>query len=258
MVPTSNVVATRAMADFRTHVMGAAVVSGLAATAVAMIHAGSDGQVLGYFVLGVVGGMLPDIDSDGSIPIRVAFNVLSVVTGFVVVFHFASLSLVELVLLGGGAFALVRFGVFDVFTRLTVHRGLIHSIPAAAVGGLLSVLLGRRVFALTPMAAWTAGSFVALGFLVHLALDELYSVDLMGGRLKHSFGTALSLGSGSDPLGTATLYFAVVVLYLWCPPVTGFWHAVTDPASYRLLSGRLWPHHGWFDGVLNGLVASWR
>ena len=245
------------MADFRTHVLGAAVVSGVAATAVAMIHPWSDAQVLGYFVLGVVGGMLPDIDSDGSIPVRVAFNVLSVITGFVVVFHFARLSLIELLLLGGGAFALVRFGVFDVFARLTVHRGLIHSIPAAAVGGLLCVLLSRRLFDLTAMAAWTAGSFVALGFVVHLVLDELYSVDLMGGRLKHSFGTALTLGSSSEPLGTVTLYFAVLVLYLWCPPVTGFWHALTDPANYRFLGGRLWPHHGWFDGVFNGLAGSW-
>lgn len=241
------------MADFRMHMLGAAVVSGVVATGMAMVQAGSEEQVLGYFALGVVGGLLPDIDSDTSIPIRVAFNVLSVIAAFVVVFHFsARLSLLELMILGGGTFVLIRYGVFSVFTGYTVHRGLIHTIPAAAIAGMITVLLAYRVFGFPVLSAWTAGSFVTLGFLVHLLLDELYSVDLMGMHLKQSFGTALSLGSWADPIGTATLYCAVVVLYLWCPSASGFWHTLTNHMTYHVLMVRLLPHGGWFKGLLPG------
>lgn len=246
------------MADFRTHVLGAAVVSGVAATVVAMVGACSDTRLLGYFALGVIGGILPDIDSDSSIPVRMAFNVLSVIAAFAVVFHFAHLSLIELVLLGGGAFALMRFGVFGLFTRLTVHRGLIHTIPAAAVAGLLSVLAARRLLGDTAMVAWGAGSFVTLGFLVHLVLDEICSVNLTGMHLKTSFGSALSLGSLSAPLGTAMLYLSLTVLYWWCPSVTGFWHALSDSANYHLLSTRILPHHDGFVRLLDGLPAASR
>jgi hypothetical protein len=239
------------MADFKTHMLGAALISGIAATGMAMVsHSGAQ-AVMGYFALGVTGGILPDIDSDSSIPIRVAFNVLSVVAAFLLVFHLsAELSLLELVLVGLGTFLLVRYGVFSVFTRFTVHRGLYHSIPAAILSGLVAVLLAHEVFELDGVAAWTAGSFVTLGFLVHLILDELYSVNLMGMKVKRSFGTAFNLGSIGNPLGTAGLYLGVAALYWVCPPIHGFAAALTDPSVYRDLAGRLLPDGVWFQGLL--------
>ena len=61
------------MADFKTHLIGAAAVSGLAATIVVMSGPFPHQAVIGYFILGVIGGLLPDIDSPPSIPIRLAF-----------------------------------------------------------------------------------------------------------------------------------------------------------------------------------------
>jgi hypothetical protein len=239
------------MADFKTHMMGAALVSGVAATGMAMIsHSGAQ-AVMGYFALGVTGGILPDIDSDSSIPIRVAFSVLSVIAGFLMVFHLgAELSLLELVLIGLGTCLLVRYGVFSVFTRFTVHRGLYHSIPAALFSGLATVLLAHEVFELDAVTAWTAGSFVTLGFLVHLILDELYSVNLMGMQVKRSFGTAFNLGSIGNPLGTAGLYLGVAALYWICPPVHEFAAALADPSVYRDLAERMLPDGVWFRGLL--------
>ena len=244
------------MADFRTHMMGAALVSGVAATGMAMVsHSGAQ-AVLGFFALGVTGGILPDIDSDGSIPIRVAFNVLSVVAAFLLVFHFsADLSLLELVVLGLAAFLLMRYAVFSVFTAFTVHRGLIHSIPAGLIAGLLTVLLADGVFDAGPVTAWTAGVFVFGGFLVHLILDEIYSVDLMGIRVKRSFGTAFNLGSLSSPVGTAGLYLGVAGLYWLCPPIHAFLGAATDPAAYRLLAARLLPEGAWFQSFWASLLG---
>ena len=90
------------MADFKGHLVGASLVSGIAATALAMGSALPESTILGFFSLGVVGGLLPDIDSDNSIPIRIGFNVLSVIAAFLLVFSFTDqLSLIELLLLGG-------------------------------------------------------------------------------------------------------------------------------------------------------------
>lgn len=238
------------MADFKTHLLGAALVSGVVATGMAMVSQTEPKAVMGYFALGVAGGILPDIDSNSSIPIRIAFKLLSAITAFVMVFHFAAaLSLVELVLLGVGMYYLVRYGVFSVFTRFTRHRGVIHSIPAALFAGLLTVLIADTLFEAGAVTAWTAGLFVFVGFLVHLILDEMYSVDLMGMRVKNSFGTAFNLGTLSNPIGTALLYLGVAALYWLCPPIHDFAAGLADPAAYQALAGRFLPSGGWFGGV---------
>ena len=128
------------MADFNTHLMGAAAVSGLAATVLVMTGQFPHQAVIGYFVLGVIGGLLPDLDSPTSIPIRIAFAVVAVVAGFLVVFTFGRrYSLVELDILWFGCFLFIRYGLFNLFDRVTAHRGLIHSIPAGIGFGLFAL-----------------------------------------------------------------------------------------------------------------------
>lgn len=243
------------MADFKTHMLGAALVSGVAATGIAMVSDIGPSAVLGLFALGVVGGILPDIDSDTSIPIRVAFNVLSVIAGFLVVFRFSEVySLLELLVLGLAGFALVRFGIFSAFTRFTVHRGLFHSIPAALVAGMITAIIAHELFNAHPVKAWSWGSFVFGGFLVHLILDEIYSVDLMGMQVKRSFGTALNFGSVNNPWGTLMLYGFAAVLFFFCPPYSDFINTVTDSTAYQYLGNRLLPNGAWFSGFFNGSI----
>lgn len=238
------------MADFKTHVLGAAVVSGVVATGMAMVSHAPPQMIVSYFMLGVVGGILPDIDSGSSIPTRMVFTLVSVLAAFIVVFYFASdLSLIELVLLGLLTYGLVRHGLFTLFACFTRHRGVIHSIPAALFAGLLAVLIADRVFATQTTTAWTVGTFVCMGFVVHLLLDELYSVDMTGMRVKNSFGTAFSLGTLSNPLGTAMLYLGVAGLYSLCPPIHYFANALADTYLHQLFIERLWPSGLWFAGV---------
>ncbi len=50
---------------------------------------------------------------------------------------------------------------------------------------------------------------VTIGYIVHLVLDEIYSVDLKNRKIKKSFGTALKLfkvDSNFAIIQTATLY----------------------------------------------------
>lgn len=241
------------MADFNTHLMGAAAVSGLAATVLVMAGAAPHQAVIGYFVLGVIGGLLPDIDLPTSLPVRITFAALAVVAGFLVVFTFgARYSLAELVLMWIGCFLVIRYGVFTVLDRFTVHRGLVHTVPMGLGLGLATTAVAFHVFGASAVHAWLCGAFLAVGFIVHLLLDEFYSVDLFGRKLlKSSFGTAFSFGSLSQPLGTAALYLVVAGLFLLCPPPKAFTQLVLDRDTYRGISQRLVPRDSWFADLLN-------
>ena len=246
------------MANFNTHLMGAMAVSGVTATALTMTGIFPHQAVIGYFVLGVIGGLLPDIDSPNSIPVRIAFAALAVVAGFLLVFTFGQrYSLVELLVLWLGCFLLLRYGIFALLDRLTVHRGLIHSIPAGIGSGLATTLIAYHAFNASVIHAWLCGAFVTLGFIVHLLLDEFYSVDLFGKKLlKSSFGTALSLGSFGQPVGTAVLYLAVVGLFFLCPSPKPFAEFVLDRDTYRGVTQRLVPRDTWFPEFLRRVTPS--
>lgn len=239
------------MADFNTHLIGAAAVSGVAATVLVMSGAAPHQAVIGYFFLGVIGGLLPDIDLPTSVPVRLTFLALAVGAGFLVVFTFGNrYSLAELLVLWLGCFLLIRHGLFNLLDQWTVHRGLVHTVPMGAILGLLTVLIAFRFFNASAVHAWLCGTFLTLGFLVHLLLDEFYSVDLFGRKLlKSSFGTAFSFGTLRQPLGTAALYLAIAGLFLMCPSPKPFTDLVLDRDTYRALSQRVIPRDVWFAGL---------
>jgi hypothetical protein len=245
------------MADFKTHLLGAAVVSGLAATVVVMSGQFPQQAVIGYFMLGVIGGLLPDIDSPTSIPIRMAFAALSVIAGFLVAFTFGKhYSLLELLMLWAGCFLIIRYGLLNLFTRMTTHRGLIHSIPAGVGFGLATTALTFHAFRSSAMDAWLCGIFVTLGFIVHLLLDEWYSVNLYGKKLlKKSFGTAFCLGSLKQPLGTVALYLTVIGLLLCCPSPRPVATLMAD-RTQSVVAQRLWPGAAWFQGFLRRVTPA--
>jgi hypothetical protein len=110
-------------------------------------------------------------------------------------FHrFASWGLVNewLILAGAGAYLFVRFVVTWLLKRYTVHRGMFHSIPAAIIAGQVAFLVAPQV-----ELKWRilTGAAVMLGYLSHLVLDEIWSIQFRYGKmkLKSSFGTALKI-----------------------------------------------------------------
>lgn len=243
--------------------MGAALVSGVLATGLFMTGEVEQGAVVGYFALGLTGGILPDIDSSHSIPVRIGFHVLAVVGGFLALFAVGRrYSLAELIILWLGCFVLIRYGLFALFNHFTIHRGLIHSVPAAALFGLLTVLLAHRCFGASALQAWFCGSFLCSGFLTHLVLDELYSVNLMGMRLRNSFGTAFSFGSANNRLGALTLYLMVAALFYLSPSPKDFVAFLEDGAIQRRVVKRLLPSEGWFKQLSNppslGSPGDWK
>ncbi|MGM8887925.1 metal-dependent hydrolase, partial [Psychrobacter sp. 1U2] len=70
------------MANFNTHLNVAFMVSGTLSLAVYKAGLVGDSGFLMCVALGTIGGLLPDLDSDHSTPIKLGFNIISFVFAF--------------------------------------------------------------------------------------------------------------------------------------------------------------------------------
>jgi len=198
------------MANFQTHIT-VAVVGSTAATAVcAQAGVVDHTQALLLIALGTLAGILPDIDSDHSVPTRLIFNVLSFAVATATLFTLlGQLPIISLLAVALLCALFVRYIAYSLFAGITEHRGLFHSLPAALLFGLSTVSIGIHVLGWSLSFAWLSAAFVSGGYLLHLLLDELYSVNFMGSTLKKSFGSALTLFTRSSWLSYLLLYALV-------------------------------------------------
>jgi hypothetical protein len=161
--------------------------------------------------LTTLGGLLPDLDSDSGVPVRELFGIAAAVTPFLLYQHLRDrgLSGEQVLVALAGVYLFIRYGLSQVFKRWTVHRGMFHSVPALLIAGL-AFYLGYHSPSRT-LRLFLAGG-VMVGFLSHLVLDEIYSVDFMGLRLRLNkyAGSALKLASRSWPATAAT--YAILTL----------------------------------------------
>ena len=232
------------MANFKTHFFVASVVSGVASVTALAAGMASLRQTLAYFAIGLIGGILPDIDADNSAPVRLLFNALALGLAFVAVFYLVDrLSIAELVLLWGGTYVSVRYLAFAVFTRFTVHRGVFHSILAAVFFAGLTASVASHGFNSHTQIAWLSGSFLFMGYLVHLTLDEVYSVDLLNRRVKRSFGSALKIVSFKRVWPSLGLGVATFAVLMTAPSFSAFVDTTFDSRFYENISTRLLPGH---------------
>jgi len=157
-------------------------------------------------------GMLPDIDSDSSKSFRECIYLAASIGGILAVSRFRHHGFDTDFAMFGGAMMLlfIRFGVGSWIKKITVHRGMIHSIPMAILLGQLTffVVTGKIEERILKAAA------LAIGFLSHLILDEIYSIDSTGMklRLKKSFGTALKWTNPKRPGPVAIIYALIFCL----------------------------------------------
>jgi hypothetical protein len=173
------------------------------------------GQSLLAGVLCGLAGMLPDLDSDSGKPIKELFGLLATVSSLFVFhrLHRTDLAAADRILAAGACYLFVRFGVSWLFARMTVHRGMWHSLPAACFMAEATFLTSTDVMG--DAGSLVLGGGVFLGFLSHLVLDEIYSVNLHGvvPRLKHSSGTALKLFSDSKMATLGTWLMLALLSY---------------------------------------------
>lgn len=206
------------MANFNTHLAIATTIS----TGVAMIAVSTrlitTADLPWLVFLGALGGMLPDIDASNSKPVKLLFFTLALMAVAAVLQAFKeSYPPYSLALLVVGTYLFVRHIMFALFNRLTIHRGVFHSLLAAAFFALLMTCISHRFLHWDVLHAWINGLFIALGFIVHLLLDELFSVDLFNARMKKSFGSAFKLFNYSS-LSASTVMALFTLLLYWLAP----------------------------------------
>ena len=105
-----------------------------------------------------VSGILPDLDSDSGVPYRESVAFISAFIPLLLIQRFQHLgwSRENIVLAAALIYIGMRFGVAEIFRRYTVHRGMWHSLPAAASVGLLTFLISDDQNLLL-RGYWTSG-----------------------------------------------------------------------------------------------------
>ena len=215
------------MANFNTHLFVASAASAGAALIATNVHLITNADIPWLVFLGIVGGLLPDIDASNSRPVRLLFNMLALM-GVAAALHTLKDSYAPylLLLIATGTYLFIRYVMLNLFNSLTVHRGVFHSLLAALFFGLLMTCISYRFLHWDILHAWLNGIFIAFGFIVHLLLDELYSTNLSNLRMKKSFGTALKLFSYNSIAASALMTLCTIMLYSIAPspmPLVTVW-----------------------------------
>jgi membrane-bound metal-dependent hydrolase YbcI (DUF457 family) len=203
------------MASYRGHLMFSSVLgAGYGALGIWQGQLDWGPGVLGA-ALCTGGGLLPDLDSDSGVPVRELFGAAATVVPLLLFprLRLAGLTADQALAVLVCVYVLIRYGLSHLFKRCSVHRGMFHSIPALFIAGLATYLLYHSPEMLSRL--FLAGA-VMLGFLSHLVLDELCSVDFMGltVRLNKYAGSALKLGSKSWVATTLTYLLLGGLSYL--------------------------------------------
>lgn len=206
------------MANFNTHLTAALAISTGAAIAAVNVDLIANTEMAWLIFLGTLGGLLPDIDATNSKPAKMLFFVLALIGTAAAIDLFKN-SYPPYPLLGivAGTYLSIRYVVFALFNKLTVHRGVFHSILAALFFALLTTCICYYFMHLDVLQAWVSGIFIAIGFIVHLLLDEIYSVDLSNTKMKKSFGSALKLFSVNSLTASVLMAICTLMLY-WITP----------------------------------------
>lgn len=206
------------MANFNTHLSVALAASAGAAIAAVNFHLITVTDAPWMIAFGTIGGLLPDIDSGHSTPIKLFFTALALITLLAAIDVFKNRFAAHWVLLIAAlCYLAVRYGALNLFDRFTSHRGIFHSLLTAIFFCLLTVCISCYLLRWDNLHSWLSGLFIGFGFIVHLLLDEVYSVDLSNRRIKKSFGTALKLYSYNN-LTTSGLMAVCTLGLVWITP----------------------------------------
>ena len=220
------------LANFKTHLVVAAAVSSVVAiVGWATKLFGLSTAIFGALI-GTVGGLLPDIDLKSSKPAKKGFYWASILLATLVAIlyaahHTGAEVAIYALALWAVVFCVLKFGVFEIFSRVTVHRGMVHSVPYMAIFALMVVYGTFYGLKFSGFTSWIFGIFLWLGSLVHLLLDELYSVNVWGLKLKKSSGTAFKFFERKKKIQYIVLYMILGLLWIFAPDHQDAWQAIT-------------------------------
>ncbi|MCP3964799.1 MAG: hypothetical protein GY750_08120 [Lentisphaerae bacterium] len=217
------------MANYRQHITGGIIFGSLCTLTSIFAFGFTIVNSLTVFILGVLGSILPDIDCDSSTPAHLLFEVMGLIIPILFLSKFlTNLSIENVIFFLVVGYIFTKYALSFIFSKLTVHRGIVHSIPAAVIVGLIIVLaFGDSSFYLRMVYALSCAG----GFIVHLTMDEIWSVDLGNNRLKKSFGTALTFWAPSI-ISTVSAYIVIAgILFI-------IYTNVSIPKNFDLSEGQ--------------------
>ncbi len=204
------------MAGFKTHLLWAMGGGGaLAAIGFTKGHIGLK-EAGAVTILATMGGLLPDLDSDTGKPLELLFQLLSILIPMSIYMllrlHLGEDISVMLLVFTLGYLA-VQYLICPFIKKLTVHRGIMHSIPFAVLCGQIAFLLFSGVPRLTAIY-YAFGIFS--GCMIHLLLDEFYSISFKGviPRFNRASGTALTFYSSSAGATLAVYLLLILASYV--------------------------------------------
>lgn len=236
------------MANFATHIGVGTIVSGGLATVTLAADVISPQDLMAVTLAGLLGSVLPDIDSKDSRASRAVFSGLAFFFTFCAMMTTApQLSIVELWVLVAVMFLVFRYGLETLFHSFSYHRGIWHSISAGLLFWFLTAIGFVSLLDRHPGVAWLAGAFLFMGYISHLILDEIFSVDLLDRRLKLSFGSALKLIDGKRPADSTVVVAAALIAFALTPTWSHFAENVSSKQVWLNVNQRLLPENGWFN-----------
>ena len=180
------------MAGFKTHITFSSILgAGYGTAAYFLYDVPVPSCILAAGLCGV-SGMLPDLDSGPGRPLHESMAFAAAVVPVMSIHHLQHMGLSQemIIIICAGLYLLIRFGGAMLLKHFTEHRGMFHSLPAAAIFGEVAFLLASGD---NRLRLYKAGA-VVLGYMSHLLLDEIWSIEWSHGlHFKSSFGTALKL-----------------------------------------------------------------
>ncbi|MGE8940973.1 metal-dependent hydrolase [Leptospira interrogans] len=238
------------MANFTTHIAVGTIVSGGLATLTLAADVIAPENLIAVTLAGVLGSVLPDIDLKDSRPSRALFSGIAVFLSFIVLFSVAyKYSIAEMWILWLGSFLLFRYGGEAVFHRFSYHRGIWHSVLAGLLFWFLTAIVFKNVLGRHEGVAWLAGGFMFMGYMTHLILDEIYSVDVFDTRLKASFGSAFKLYDPRKVGDSVVIAIITALLFIATPSAKPFVDGIASRDMWAGLQQRLLPEDKWFGFV---------
>lgn len=207
------------MANFKTHFSSGIVLGLLGAGAVLSLAIENDPSFLiVFFLVIIVGALMPDIDSDSGMPFHVTFGSLSAIVGIAVFSYSLKSAHGDYLIIIGYPIAAVVFMwvvVGSIFRKLTHHRGMAHSIPAALIAGLATFFTAGKL-GFNEWVSFLLAVAMLLGYILHLMFDEIYAAINFGGLpflSKSSLGSALKFFSKNKFINFA-IYAAIFFLLI--------------------------------------------
>lgn len=193
------------MAGYREHISVSGLLGAAYGSAAMFMFGYSLVQSIIAAIFTWVSGMLPDLDSESGKPIRELFGLTAALAPLLLMQHVQSMGVNgdRAMLFCLITYAVVRYGGSWLLAKLTVHRGMFHSIPALLIAAELA-FLGYHTAEMRVRILMAVG--VGIGFLSHLVLDEMYSVQWDGAKVKlaKSSGSAMKFfGKEALPNGVA-------------------------------------------------------